>query len=368
MLPETASAGAERQALYLLEALRDDGSLAVELAYFEEGTLHDGFMELGVPMWRIGRQRRLALDLPRRIGHLRKRFDEPPDLVHAWLVEAWFVALGAARAWPETAVVVGLQGEREYVGSPLHRLALRRALRRADHAVANSPVGTEFLTELGLASHRVSQIGNGVPAGRVRARRLPAEVRASVGLGGRVPLIVAAGRAAPEKDYGTLLRAMAEVRAVRPDATLVVVGPTEHELDGLAGSESGPVVAVGWQSEPADFLNAADVVAISSTTEGHSNTADEALLLGRAVVTTDAGAHPALVAQAGGQVVPTRRPDLLAAALLRALERPPDPATVRATATRELDMARVLTPTLGLYERLIAAPAKRRLPTHAARQ
>jgi glycosyltransferase involved in cell wall biosynthesis len=139
---------------------------------------------------------------------------------------------------------------------------------------------------------------------------------------------------------------------------LVLVGPSRDQVESL-GLELPPrTIAAGWQDTPADFLAAADVVAISSWTEGNSNVATEALTLGRPVATTDTGDHPAVVAEAYGHVVPIRRPDLLGDAIAQLLLAPPEPDAVRAVARRRLSVEAGVGATVAVYDRLLEARAR----------
>ena len=354
LLPSTEDAGAEKQALYLLEALRDAGVVQVELAYFAEGRAHREFEALGISMRRIGRDRRLAFDLRRRVRALRGLYGaDPPAILHAWLTEAMLVGLAAARSWRDARVVVAHQTiriEEELPGAAA--LVLRRLIKRADHAIANSRAGLASLRGL-LPATKVSLIDNGVPPARVRPARSPAEVRRALGVAPSTPLAVAVGRPDATKDFPTLVAAMERVRATLKEATLVLVGVAPSDFDRLGICISEATLPVGWQSNPVDFMQAADVVVISSLIEGHSNVADEALLLGRPVASTDVGAHPAIVAETGGAVVPVSRPDLLADSILSLLGNPPDPARVRAVAATRLAMAPVVSDVVAVYERLL---------------
>jgi glycosyltransferase involved in cell wall biosynthesis len=153
---------------------------------------------------------------------------------------------------------------------------------------------------------------------------------------------------------------MEPVVAERPDARLALVGPADTDLARL-GVEPRPwLVATGWVRS-IDYIAAADVVAISSWTEGHSTVADEALLLGLPVVTTGVGDHPRLVNEAGGRVVPVASPDRLAAAIGEMLDGPPDPVGVREFARTRLSWDASVDRTIQVYEELLdrslAAPA-----------
>src|SRR5438445_664076 len=107
LLPDTDDAGAEMQALYLIRALVECNELAPELAYFEPGRGHARFAQLGIPMRELGRRRRFILDYRSRVRRLRQAYAaRPPAILHTWLFEGNTVGLGAARAWPDTRVVI----------------------------------------------------------------------------------------------------------------------------------------------------------------------------------------------------------------------------------------------------------------------
>jgi glycosyltransferase involved in cell wall biosynthesis len=150
---------------------------------------------------------------------------------------------------------------------------------------------------------------------------------------------------------------MRHVWSALPDAELIIVGPTTDAVERKVGVELPPRVHVlGWQPEPSEWMNAADVVAVHSRAiEGHSNAAGEALMLGLPVATTDVGGHPALVRRAGGRVVPIRRGDLLGEAILDLIHHPPTRERVIQVARNELSIENVADAYLKLYDRLLSA-------------
>jgi glycosyltransferase involved in cell wall biosynthesis len=272
------------------------------------------------------------------------------------LFEAHEVGLLAALQWPGTRVILAHRSGPGVPGTRRHLLALRPLRRRIDHVVANSSGGAKMMLGIGLEAHRVSIIPNGLPTDRVRLGQSRASVRRDLGIGPDTPLMCAVSRPDPSKDFPTLFAALARVRSVNPNGILILVGPTADHLRKLGSALPPGALAIGFHPRPPEVMNASDVVVIASRTEGHSNVADEALMLGLPVATTDTGGHPALVAQSGGRVVPVGRGDLLGAAILKLLEAPPDRADVRAVAARRLDMTRVADATTALYGRVLAAP------------
>jgi glycosyltransferase involved in cell wall biosynthesis len=343
--------------LDLLRELTGREEVSPELVCFARGRNHSKFLELGVPVHELGRHRRLALDARRRVRTLREAYaTRPPELLHTWLFEATAVGLWAARAWPETKVVVAQRSGTAERGFRAQMRATRLVLPRADHAIANSSEGADLLMDLGMSADRITVLGHGVSRERITPARPAHEVRARLGVGQDTPLLVAVGRAHSDKDFGGLVTAMRAVWTQRPEARLAIVGATAEELRAIGVDVPQRVIAMGWQETPSEFLGAADVVVIPSWTEGHSNVADEALLLGRAVVSTNTGSHPALVAETGGRVVPIRRPDLLADAILALMGSPPDAGEVARIGERELSIEKLADQTLDVYERLLASP------------
>jgi glycosyltransferase involved in cell wall biosynthesis len=355
VIPDTEGAGAENQALLLLDALRDRPGLHLELVHFGTGRAHARFEALEIPLRRLPRRGRLALDFARRARALRHLYAaDPPDLMHTWLFEANAIGLQAARRLPGTRVVISQRSgtmERAMRG---HFAAMKLLYSRSDHAISNSRDGAQLLRDVGLPERAITVVPQGVAEERLTVGRSREEVRAQLGLGRETPVVVCVGRGDATKDFPTLFAALERVWAERTDARLVLVGPNADQIGALGIDLPQRALAIGWQEHPADFVAAADVVAISSWTEGNSNVAAEALMLGRAVATTDTGDHPAVVAACHGRVVPIRRPDLLAGAIVELLDAPPDPARVREAAATHLSVDVGVAATLEVYERLLA--------------
>lgn len=142
------------------------------------------------------------------------------------------------------------------------------------------------------------------------------------------PIVLAAGRLKPQKDFTTLIRAFADVKQTIPDARLVILGegPQRLELEQLA-AELGIAESVdlpGFQRNPYAFIAMADVFVLSSRYEGLPNILIEALALGKRIVATDCESGPAEILKQGkyGALVPVGSRDRLAAAIQEALEQP----------------------------------------------
>jgi glycosyltransferase involved in cell wall biosynthesis len=361
VLPETASAGAETQAHYLLRGLRELNRWELQLAYFRAGIAHEQFRSLGIPMREVTARRPLSRDWKQRVRALHALYAEKrPAIVHAWLDEANLVAALAIRRWSDAKLVISQRCARGAYGNlPFWRWTLRAIRGRVDQAVANSEGGLDFLRGLGYSASKTCLIRNGVPADLsprpLSEAQVQARARDQLGLHDHTPVVGFVGRPDKMKDLGMLFQAMNTVWQAVPDARLILIGPDAGGIRKLGLTVPERVTPMGWWRQPPDLMPAFDVLALSSWTEGHSNAVDEALVAGVPVATTGTGDHAEVVIRTGGRVVPVGRPDLLGAAIVELLRHPPERAQIRATATRLLDMGPVVDAMDSLYRDLVAS-------------
>lgn len=148
------------------------------------------------------------------------------------------------------------------------------------------------------------------------------------------PVLVAAGRLVPQKDYGTMLDALVAVRE-KVDAELWILGDgferplIEARIRDLGLSSA--VRLLGFQSAVLDYMKRADVFVLSSAYEGFGNVIVEALGVGTPVVSTDCphGPNEIITPEVDGMLAPVRDPRALAAALVRVLTEPELAARLR---------------------------------------
>lgn len=107
---------------------------------------------------------------------------------------------------------------------------------------------------------------------------------------GSVPRIVAVGRLTKEKGFDRLLNACTLLKRDGYDFWLQILGegPERTALEQqIRNDDLGSIVKLlGFQENPYPYLDAADLVVCSSRYEGLSTVVTEALILGKAVVTT----------------------------------------------------------------------------------
>jgi len=254
LVPETADAGAETQARYLIAGLRDQCGWEVELAYFRVGRAHNEFESLGVPLREVPHPRRLIFDLPRRVRALGSLYAErQPAILHAWLDEANLVAALAIRHWPAAKLVISQRcARRAYRRVPYWPWALRAVQGRVDHAIANSEGGRRFLLDLGYSPERTSLIRNGLPSDGAKVEApvetVRAQARRLLGLQADERAVGFVGRPDEAKDLGTLFEAMTPVWRVMPRTRLLLLGTTDHQVRCLGLHPSERDVASDWRS------------------------------------------------------------------------------------------------------------------------
>lgn len=151
-----------------------------------------------------------------------------------------------------------------------------------------------------------------------------AEVRARLGVPDNGRLIVTVARLAPQKALDVMIDALSRLDA---GVFLAILGegPLQHGLQARA-AERGVADRIRWlgfRSDVADHLAAADIFCLSSVWEGVPLAAMEAIALQVPVVATAVGGMPELIRDgSSGRLVPPGEPAALAEALAEALSHP----------------------------------------------
>lgn len=142
---------------------------------------------------------------------------------------------------------------------------------------------------------------------------------------GEPPVFLGVGRLTRQKDFPTLIRAFATVRAVR-SSRLMILGDGEDRaaLTALA-NELGvaeDVALPGFQDNAAGYMARSAVFVLSSGWEGLPTVLIEALATGTRVVSTDCPSGPREILQDGrlGALVPVGDVSALAQAMIKALD------------------------------------------------
>lgn len=288
------------------------------------------------------KQPRALTSLPGLARYLRR---EKPDALIAGLDHANLIALFARRlsgVQTKIMVTVNIDYAAFWQGTipPKDALILRLAglvYPWADAVVGASAGATESMASVaGLPRHRLQTIYNPVVTPEVLAK-MTAPLDHPWLNDTTIPVILGVGRLIPVKDFATLIRAFALLRAERP-ARLIILGEGSerqnlqsliHEL-GVSEDAALP----GFVDNPYAYMARARVFALSSKSEALPTVLIEALACGCAVVSTDCPSGPAEILAGGryGRLVMLGDPVAMAAALRDALAAPPDAAALKARA------------------------------------
>ncbi len=154
-----------------------------------------------------------------------------------------------------------------------------------------------------------------------------------------VPVILGVGELSLRKDFATLVRAFALLRAERA-VKLIILGKG-RERDNLLrllkelGVEDDVDLA-GFQTNPYGFMARADVFALTSICEGSPVALMEAMAAGIPSVATDCPSGPMEILDGGrlGYLAPVGDHHRVYLGLKAMLDQPPDAAVLRAAAQR----------------------------------
>ena len=141
---------------------------------------------------------------------------------------------------------------------------------------------------------------------------------------GTGPVVLLPARLEPRKDHATFFKAAQFVRAHRPDVQFLLAGDGEPsfraELEKLAAPLGSAVRFLGSRNDVPALMTLADLVVLSSTTEGLGLVLLEAMRARRPVVATRVGGVPEIVVdRVTGLLVEPRAPDLFATAMMEVL-------------------------------------------------
>jgi glycosyltransferase involved in cell wall biosynthesis len=154
-------------------------------------------------------------------------------------------------------------------------------------------------------------------------------------------MVLAVGRLAAQKGFGTLLEAAASWRDLRPEPLLVIVGagPLEAGLKSQAARLRLDVRFPGHRDDVPALLASAAVFVLPSAWEGQPLILQEALRAGAPIVATRVGGTPELTGEDAALLVPPGDAARLADAVRAVLIDPALAARLRQAAA---DRARAL--------------------------
>ena len=232
-----------------------------------------------------------------------------------------------------TTVSGALSGQ-SWLRKALWHWDMRFFYRWVDKLIAVSDgVRDDVLTITGLAPERVVVANNPVVVPEImdKAQQPPPHQWL---VNKEFPVIVAAGRFTRQKDFATLLDALAIVNQTR-SCRLIILGEgklradLESQVERLGLQQQ--VAMPGFTDNPYAYMARSDLFVLSSRWEGSPNVLKEALSLGIPVVATDCPSGPRQILRDGkfGPLVAMGDAPALAQAVVQVLDAPLPAQTLR---------------------------------------
>ena len=202
----------------------------------------------------------------------------------------------------------------------------RWSLPSADRVITVCDAFAKQLAGAGVRRDRIRVRHNSVKAPRIVSSDEKLSLRERFGIAGEEKVLLAVGRLSREKGHADLIESIALLLKARPDLKfkLLIVGegPEQANLARAVTEQNlgSHVVFVGHVSDVAPFYALADVLALSSHSEGSPNVLLEAMAAGVPVVANSVGGVPEIAtSEVNALLVPSRDPSAFTEALRRML-------------------------------------------------
>jgi glycosyltransferase involved in cell wall biosynthesis len=329
------------------------------------GILTDQLGRLGVPYMEIPELARAIEPWrdARALGRLRSGLrDFNPDLVSTHCAKAGVLGRLAARSIG-TPVLFTAHGWCFSDGVPARRRFLYRWLERisapfSDRIIVVCDADRQTaLRERVAPSRKIRVVHNGMP---------------DIGPGDRADAgadpvrLVTIARLCEQKDFATLLRALARLRDLDWRLDQVGDGPLKYDIQGLARDLglADRIAFLGRSAAVAPILARAQVYLLISNWEGFPRSILEAMRAALPVIASDVGGVREAVLEGDNGFLVPRSDDRVLADRLRRLIGSPDLRVRmgdagRALFERQFTFERMLERTCGVYQEVSAPPAAR---------
>ncbi len=269
----------------------------------------------------------------RTLAGLREACDRfAPDIVQTHAVKGHFLmrlsGIGTKRPWVAVHHGYTFTDLKMRAYNQLDRWSLRAPAR----ILTVSQAFERQLRELGVPANRITVLHNSIDpdwmAGLESTAGVPdsSALRSRLGIAPGERVVLTVGRLSFEKAHTDLVTAISRLPP-NDSVRLIIVGegPERGRIEqtirdlGLGAR----VTLAGFVRDPRPYYAAADIVALSSLTEGSPNALLEAMAAGVPGVATAVGGIPEIVQDSESALLgPSRQPEALASALAATLADP----------------------------------------------
>jgi glycosyltransferase involved in cell wall biosynthesis len=316
-------AGVGRDISYLLPHIDQRRFRVVLVVLRDDGGLADFFRNSAVKVYRLGRRK---FDPRTLLDFLHIIRQENVHIMH--LFQYASASFGGLAGYISAIPVILNVNDLNY-NYPWYQRIVDRLLRFAtDHVIAVSEAAKQSCVRMrGFAPDKIEVMPSGIPQKRLRqpdtlrcqALREKWQIPSSAKVIGSVTRLI------DIKGNDVVIRAAVQVLAHRPHCVFVLVGsgPEEAALRKLSkhlGIDE-KIIFTGFQHNVMDWLGLFDIKIIASDTEGNCLALQEAMVMGKPIVTTAVGGIVELVEEGkSGLLVPARDPATMAQKILYLLD------------------------------------------------
>ena len=201
----------------------------------------------------------------------------------------------------------------------------RWSLRAPDRILTVSRAFESQLRDAGVPPGRITVLHNAIDADWIHGAPERSEARRRFAISDAEPVVLTVGRLSHEKAHVDLVAAAAACSQFRLRVLIAGDGPERAAVQRTAQrlGISDRVTLLGFLPDPRPCYAAADIVVLSSVSEGSPNALLEAMAAGVPVVATAVGGIPEIVSDpATALLVPPRDPQALARAIAATLADP----------------------------------------------
>jgi glycosyltransferase involved in cell wall biosynthesis len=299
------------------------------------GLLALGAEPVEIAMSRTGLNPLADLAYAKRVGRLMR--DVRPQLVIATGIKPILHGMPAAKAWGAATRVPLFAGLGSMIRpeSRMHRALavavsplVRRAIRCSTHVVTQNEDDSRVLARRFAAEMRcplITTCGSGVDLAHYRMESMRP-----------VRQVLMTSRIVPEKGVAEFFAAAGAVRQLDPDVSFRLAGFLESSTRGLSRAwldEQCRVTGVRYVGHVEDIrplMAESSMLVLPSYAEGRPRAVQEALAMGRPIVTTDApGCRDSIIDGIHGRIVPTKDSVALAHAIRDVLHLAQNPRIVK---------------------------------------
>lgn len=221
-----------------------------------------------------------------------------PDIIHCHNLQAHFFGGLCALLLPNTKVVLTKHGQHipsSGLTSKINRLTLRKS-----KIIGVSADITQLMQKwITKNNQSIEYIANGISLTPYKDLKSKETAKEALGIEPNTFCIGIVARLSPPKDHLLLIEAIAVLSATYPDIKLLIVGdgPLRSTIETYITSNhyENLVTMLGERKDIANILNALDLFALTSSSEGIPMTILEAMAASLPVIATNVGGIPQVV-------------------------------------------------------------------------